>query len=216
MAVRSTKNNAGIGTPMKQTSTTITTPAISGAIVFPDGVRQTFNPDGTNSGINVGSQAGDPASPSNGDIWYDSTANELTARINGSNVSLGGGVTQTLTCGIVIDGGGSVITTGVKGFIRVPRACTITKVTVLSTDAAASSGSIVVDIWKDIYANYPPTDADSITAAAPPTLSSATKSEDSTLTGWTKSVSAGDVLGFNVDSATTVTRVLVLLEASIP
>lgn len=63
----------------------------AGLFTFPDGVRQTFNPDGTNAGINVGSQAGDPGSPSNGDLWYDSTANELTARINGSNVALGGG-----------------------------------------------------------------------------------------------------------------------------
>lgn len=81
------------------TSPTITTPTISGAITLPDGVRQTFNPDGTNAGINVGSHTADPSSPSNGDLWYDSTANELTARINGSNVALGAG-----------GGGGSVAT----------------------------------------------------------------------------------------------------------
>lgn len=68
-----------------------TSPTISGAITFTDGVRQTFNPDGTNAGLNVGSQAGDPSAPSNGDLWYDSTANELTARINGANVALGAG-----------------------------------------------------------------------------------------------------------------------------
>lgn len=63
----------------------------SGVLAFRDGVRQTFNPDGTTPGLNVGSQAGDPSTPSNGDLWYDSTANELTARINGSNVALGAG-----------------------------------------------------------------------------------------------------------------------------
>src|SRR5580765_5872969 len=87
--------------------------------------------------------------------------------------------------GIVIDGGGAVITTGVKGFIEVPFACTITAATLLSTDAAVTSGSIVIDIWKDIYANYAPTVADTITASAKPTLASATKSRDTTLTGWT-------------------------------
>ena len=52
--------------------------------------RQTFNPDATNAaGLNVGAQAGDPSTPSNGDLWYDSTANELTARINGVNTVLG-------------------------------------------------------------------------------------------------------------------------------
>lgn len=71
--------------------TNTTTLSATGAFGFPDGVRQTFNPNATNAGINVGSIAGDPSSPSNGDLWYDSTANELTARINGSNVALGAG-----------------------------------------------------------------------------------------------------------------------------
>jgi len=110
----------------------------------------------------------------------------------------------------VIDGGGSAITTGVKGYIEVPFACTINRVTLL----ADVSGSIVVDIWKDTYANYPPVDADSITASAPATISSATKSQDSTLTGWTTSITAGDVLGFNVDSITTCTRVTLSLKVT--
>lgn len=84
-------DESGTGAALFGTSPTITTPTISGAITFPDGVRQTFNPDATNAGINVGSQAGDPSAPSNGDLWYDSTANELTARINGANVALGAG-----------------------------------------------------------------------------------------------------------------------------
>ncbi len=72
----------------------------TGALSFPDGIRQTFNPDATNAGINVGSLSGDPSSPSNGDLWYDSSANELTARINGANVALGsGGGTPTCPSG---------------------------------------------------------------------------------------------------------------------
>lgn len=103
----------------------------------------------------------------------------------------------------VIDGGGSAITTGAKkAYLTVPVACTITKARLL----ADVSGSIVVDIWKDSYANFPPTVADTITASAKPTLSSAQKSEDSTLTGWTTSLAAGDVLEINVDSATTITK----------
>jgi hypothetical protein len=113
--------------------------------------------------------------------------------------------------GLIIDGGGSVITTGVKGFVEVPFAGTITAVTLLSTDAAATAGSIVVDIWKDTYAAYPPVVSDSITASAKPTLSAANKARDTTLTGWTTAIAAGDVLGFSVTSATTVTRVLLSL-----
>lgn len=104
----------------------------------------------------------------------------------------------------VIDGGGSAITTGAKkAYLTVPFSGVITKSRLL----ADQSGSIVVDVWKDTYANFPPVDADSITASAPPTLSGAQKSEDSTLTGWTTTINAGDILEVNVDSVATVTKV---------
>lgn len=48
---------------------------------------------GATTGMAVGSLAGDPSAPNNGELWYDSTAHELTARINGINVSLGAGGT---------------------------------------------------------------------------------------------------------------------------
>lgn len=102
--------------------------------------------------------------------------------------------------GITISGGGATITTGIKGYLTVPYACKIISNTLL----ANQSGSIVIDVWKDTYANFPPVDADSITASAPPTLSSAQKSTDATLTGWTTTLAAGDILAFNVDSASAV------------
>jgi len=81
-----------------------------------------------------------------------------------------------------------------------------------ATLLADVSGSIVIDIWKDTYANFPPTVADTITASAKPTLASAQKAQDSTLTGWTTTIAAGDILAFNVDSITTVTRVTLSLK----
>jgi len=110
-----------------------------------------------------------------------------------------------------IDGGGVAITTGIKADVRVPYSCTIQSVTML----ADQSGSIVVDIWKDTYANYPPIVGDSITAAAKPTISAALKSEDTTLTGWTTAVAAGDTLRFNVDSAATIQRLALILKVQL-
>ena len=110
----------------------------------------------------------------------------------------------------IIDGGGATITTGIKGDFRVPASCTISGVTAM----ADQTGSIVVDIWKDTYANFPPTDADSITSAAPVTISSSTKSEDTSLSGWTTSVSAGDILRFNVDSVTSIQRLTIELRVA--
>jgi hypothetical protein len=107
----------------------------------------------------------------------------------------------------VYDGGGSALSADDIIYVYVPYAGTITAVTML----ADQSGSAVVDIWKDTYANHPPTDADTITASAVPTISTATKSQDTTLTGWTTSLAAGDILAFNVDSASTITWLAVIL-----
>jgi len=60
----------------------------SNVIAFPDGVRQTFNPDGTNAGLNFGSQAGDPSSLSNGDCWYNSSTTKFKCRQNGATVDM--------------------------------------------------------------------------------------------------------------------------------
>lgn len=107
----------------------------------------------------------------------------------------------------IIDGGGVAITTGQKGHIRLPFAGTIISATLM----ADQSGSIVIDIWKDTIANFPPDNDDSITASAPPTLSSAQASLDAVLTGWTKTFAVGDIMAFNVDSCATITRVTLTL-----
>jgi hypothetical protein len=118
---------------------------------------------------------------------------------------------NTRVVGYGIDGGGVPITTGVQGSgVRVPFDCIIQSATLQSN----VSGSIVIDIWKDTYANFPPTVADSICASAKPTISASNKSEDVTLTGWTKTITAGDILYFNVDSCSTITNVTLTLKAS--
>ena len=106
---------------------------------------------------------------------------------------------------IILGDGLSEIVTGVKGVVEIPYACQITAVR-LAGDAV---GSIVVDIWKDVFANFPPTAT--IVASAKPTLASVQASEDTTLTGWTTSVAAGDWLAFNVESASTLKQVTLSL-----
>lgn len=110
----------------------------------------------------------------------------------------------------VIDGGGATITTGVKGDLEIPYNCTVTRWTLLGDQ----SGSIVVDLWVDTYANYPPTVADTITGSALPTISTATKGQSSTLTGWTTALTSGSTLRFNVNSVTSLTRVTLSLKVT--
>ena len=102
---------------------------------------------------------------------------------------------------VVIDGGGEAIETGIKCDVVMP-ACTIVGAYLL----ADQSGSIKIDLWKDSYANFPPTNDDSICGGNEPEISTATKDSDTTLTDWTTSVSDGDIIRLNVDSCTTIER----------
>lgn len=114
----------------------------------------------------------------------------------------------SIAIGFIIDGGGSVILTGVKGDIEVPFDCTILGVDLL----ADQIGDVVVDIWADSYANFPPTIADTITGTALPTITSDIKSSDSTLSGWTTTILSGTILRYNVNSCTNIQRLSISLK----
>lgn len=118
---------------------------------------------------------------------------------------LAGGLKAVISFGI--GNNVDVITTGLKDWFAIPFDCTITKWILL----ADASGSIVIDIWKETYANYPADVSDSITASAKPTLSSAIKNQDDTLSGWDTSVTVENILAFKVDSASTVKRVRLMI-----
>ena len=89
-----------------------------------------------------------------------------------------------------------------QGDVFVDFDCTITSWTLLADQV----GDIEIDIWKDTYANYPPTVGDSIVAAAPPSITADDHNQDSTLTGWTTAITAGDTLRFNINSVSGMFR----------
>lgn len=107
---------------------------------------------------------------------------------------------------LTYDGGGAPISTGNKVYSVVSKAGTITGYTLL----ADQSGSIVIAIKKCAYAGFPTT-ASITGAGTPPTLSSAQKAQDTSLTSWSTSLAANDILEFSVTSASTVTRVQLFL-----
>ncbi len=150
----------------------------------------------SNQWINAISTSGVPSSaqPAFSNISGTATVAQLPSAAN------------TIAIPFIIDGGGSAITTGVKGVLLIPFACTITAVDVILDQ----SGSIVVDIWKLAFSTSTlPAVGNTITASAKPTVSATIASTNTTLTGWTTSVSARDVLRYNVDSITTATSALV-------
>lgn len=113
---------------------------------------------------------------------------------------------------VTFDGGGVPLSAGKVVYLsNIPYAGTITGVTML----ADVSGSAVVDIWKTTFSGAPPTIANTITASALPTLSSAQKSNNTTLSGWATSIAAGDTMAFKLNSASTLTYVNLTLQVTI-
>jgi hypothetical protein len=155
-------------------------------------------------------------SPANGNLTKFSGATSITNGDLSGDVTTSGTLATTLktaaktrAIGISIDGGGSAITTGIKGVAYIPFACTITAVTMVGD----ASGSAVLDIKTAAY-NVAPSYS-SIVASAPPTLSSAVASQDTTLTGWTTSISAGTFVQWTVNSASTVTQLNTTLTVTV-
>jgi hypothetical protein len=106
------------------------------------------------------------------------------------------------------DGHGVVLPTGVWGDVRVPFAATVVGVSLL----ANATGSCVVDIYRDSYANYPPTAGDSICGSSKPTISNGIKYSDIVLSGWSTAITADDILRFNIDSiSAAITKLVITL-----
>lgn len=104
--------------------------------------------------------------------------------------------------GLTVDGAGSVITTGSKGFVTVPFDCTITNWYM----AADASGSMVIDVKRS--------GSSIVGGGNKPTLSSQS-SASAAVSGWTSTaVTTGDIIEFNVDSASTITRNNLVLQVT--
>ena len=101
------------------------------------------------------------------------------------------GVTFSSTATLVV---------GAAADIWVPFAGTITEVRMLATE----SGSCQVGIWKTPFSLFPPTATNSITASATPAMVATQSYENSTLTGWTTTITKNDMIRFRVDSAVTI------------
>lgn len=134
--------------------------------------------------------------------------------IDTNNGITGGPITVSGTVGLTLNSRtrniGAVFnspTSGQTFFVYIPYSGTITAATIL----ADQSGSAVVDVWKVALTSIPANSSNSIAASDLPTLSSAIQNRDTTLTGWTTSISAGDVIYFHLNSASTVVTINVVL-----
>jgi phosphate/sulfate permease len=160
-----------------------------------------------------------PASPVHGQLWHETDTGQLFIYLDDGTSSqwvaatLGMPVSMTKSAIVaIVDGGGSAITAGMKGYLEVPFNCTLNQADMI----ADRTGSIVVDVWKCTYAQFDagathPVVGDKITASTPPTITTNVKSMDSSLASWVVALTTGDILAFNVDSAVAIQRVVLTL-----
>lgn len=112
---------------------------------------------------------------------------------------------------VVADGMGSEITPGAPSILYLPMQNYKAIIMGWTVIGDAAAGSIVWDVWKAPYPTIP-TVADTITAAAKPTLAAAQINQATDVNTWTDVLIAeNDILAFQVDSVADNTRSTLIL-----
>ncbi len=183
--------------------------------LFDDGSNITFNTTGggsstVNNGLNTYTAGTSTlqsvnisaATLDNLIVSGDSTFSSIDANFisggtyygNAANLT---GITSSF--GFSVDGSGIVITPGVKSYLICPNNKIITGWRLLSD----VSGSCAIDIWKNTII---PTSADTITGIQIPGLLNQQINYDNDVSSWNTILLENDILGFNIISATTITK----------
>lgn len=138
-----------------------------------------------------------------GNATLSSLKNKTVLGTDANGKVIEGTISDKIQFTFVFDGGGSEIADNKTAWVRIPANCTITGWD-LTGDV---SGAIKIDVWVDTYANYPPTNADTITNAHEPEIvASGTKAQDLDITDWSDvTLDAGSYMKVSVDSCTTIT-----------
>lgn len=134
------------------------------------------------------------------------TGNGLLRRTAANTFSLDN---VTVPVSYVFDGKTSNLHVGQAVDLAIPFAGIITGAKLL----ANAAGSCSVNIFKATYSAFP-TISTSIVSATPPTLTAATSYSDTTLSGWTTSVAADDIVRFSLTSISGITRLAVTLSVT--
>lgn len=132
-------------------------------------------------------------------LWYDNTVTPKQWK-TASVPSLSG----TFSLGVTVDGSGGTITAGVKGYVRVPYACTINTWSILTGNSGAGA-TITFDIWR--ASNAIPTVGGSLVGGGtkPFLTSGSSQITSAAPSGWTSvTLAANDILGFNVETGAAV------------
>ena len=139
-------------------------------------------------------------------LTAQSSEQELLAAIDRVilvNIDSIGGSSTPPTFGITVDGAGTVLTVGSKGFVTVPYDCTLTNWYL----AADQAGDVVFDLKRG--------GTSIVGTGNAPTLSSA-QTANAAVSGWDSvAITAGDIIEFEITGTpATITRVNLVIKAS--
>lgn len=172
-----------------------------------------INADGANiPAVNLTQQGSDPSAPGAGKtLLYADTSGNVKARPTGGAAVALGTATPPVGLSYVIDGGGTVITTGLKGYVQMPFAMTLQSYGAAGTP----SGSVTLDIWKTTHALFDgtthPVAGDTICGTTPITYNGTVKASGTIPGDWTTALSMGDWLAYNVNGCGTVQMLTIAL-----
>ena len=121
-------------------------------------------------------------------------------------IALAAAADLTRTVNYVIDSGSLPMQTGDKGKLTIDVTGVIENIRVLSDQ----TGDIVFEIEKCTFADYP--NFTSITNGARVQLTNSDKYFDDVLNNWTSTITAGEILRFNVISVNNIRRLLISLK----
>lgn len=97
-------------------------------------------------------------------------------------------------------------------YVSCPSAGTIQSVEILTS---GGPGSCVINVLKSTLAQFPPNPStNSICGASLPSIANGTTYYSTTLTGWTTTINAGDILAFVIQSSSTFTQIQITLGVS--
>lgn len=109
---------------------------------------------------------------------------------------------------IILEGAGDVLVNGIKGYLNIGYDCEIVEAIAVSD----ATGDLEVEIWRQPYSGFPPLPTDNIVGAMDPIfINGARKWNSTALTGWTKTLNAGDWLGFYCVTASCISNATIAL-----
>ncbi len=147
-------------------------------------------------------------------VGYTVSGNQITFAVAPCNVpffgiALANTADLTRTINYVVDNGSTPMTPGDKGYLSIDVSGVIESWVLVSDKI----GNIVLDIKKSTYSDYPNTV--SICGLSKPSLVTQTKNTDNLLVGWNKIINAGDILSYEVISASQISKFSISLKVKL-